>query len=297
VEHDAPRTGHGGRDKRRSARRPWDPLSDRDRIVLEFAAQHRIVLAAQVAALLGIEPETADERLHELRGAGLLREGQGQDWAPECEQITREGLRAIDSSLPAPRTGTPGGYLHDVGLAWLGVAAQGGAFGPLRQIVSERQMRSSDRRAEDRADRFAVRLGGVGPAGHERLHYPDLILDTESGHRVALELELTGKSRTRREGILAGYAADPSIDVVVYLVDQPSVGRNIEQSAARLGISNLVRVQRVSFQDRDGVADAGRGADRVADAGRGADRGREARADRTAAGAISRARWQAALAR
>ncbi len=53
-----------------------------------------------------------------------------------------------------------------------------------------------------------VRLAGVGPHGGERRHYPDLVLTTETGHRVAIELELTGKGRRRTEEILGGYAFD-----------------------------------------------------------------------------------------
>jgi hypothetical protein len=217
--------------------------------VLEFAAEHRLVLLTHIAALLQVTPEVAGKRLRALRRAGLLRDGRGSEWAPGCDQITRAGLRAIGSSLPSPRPSDPGGYLHNVGLAWLWLAARAGVFGALRRVVSEREMRSSDGRAADGAPRFAVRLGGVGPAGRERLHYPDLIVEAETGHRVALELELSLKSRQRREGILAGYAADPSVDAVLYLVDQPSVARAIEQSAARVGISRLVHVRRVSFAE------------------------------------------------
>lgn len=108
-------------------------------------------------------------------------------------------------------------------------------------------MRSHDGRAQDRAQRYGVYLGGVGAGGRDRLHYPDLVLVTRSGHRVAFELELSTKEVARRERILAGYAADRRIDAVVYLVERASVGRAIERSAARMGVSHLVRVQRVSL--------------------------------------------------
>ncbi|HEX3689388.1 MAG TPA: hypothetical protein VHV28_06810, partial [Solirubrobacteraceae bacterium] len=131
-------------------------------------------------------------------------------------------------------------------------------FGPPEQVVSERRMRSHDGRQSDRdrdrSRRFGVYLGGAGPAGRDRLHYPDLVLVTRSGHRVAFELELSTKEVARREGILAGYAADRRIDAVVYLVDRASVGRAIERSAARMGIADLVRVQRVSLEPAAGSA-------------------------------------------
>lgn len=215
--------------------------------MLEFAAEHRLVLAGHVATVLSLSPETAGWRLRALRDRGLLRDGRQYKQAPACDQITRAGLTAIGSQLPAPRRSDPAGYRHDVGLAWISLAARQDAFGPLREIVSERHMRSNDGRAERREDRFGVRLGGVGPGGRDRMHYPDMVLVTESGHRVAVELELTRKARASRERILAGYASDARIDAVLYLVENRSLGQAISRSAARVDMSDRVHVQRVSF--------------------------------------------------
>ena len=95
-----------------------------------------------------------------------------------------------------------------------------------------------------------MRLGGAGPAGRERLHYPDLLLVTSQQRRIGVELELTTKDRGRRERILAGYGADSRVDAVLYLVDRPGVARAIEASAARLGIGSMVHVQRVQWDSR-----------------------------------------------
>jgi hypothetical protein len=89
-----------------------------------------------------------------------------------------------------------------------------------------------------------------------------MVLVTETGHRVAFELELTTKAPERRERILAGYAADPRIDAVIYLVDRATVGRAIERSAARVGISDLVRVQKVTIGAAAPPVGDGRVADR-----------------------------------
>ena len=55
-------------------------------------------------------------------------------------------------------------------------------------------MRSQDGRADERRKPFGVRLGGVGRDGRPRMHYPDLIVVTDTGHRVAFELELTPRT-------------------------------------------------------------------------------------------------------
>jgi hypothetical protein len=222
-------------------------LTDTDLALLRFAAEHRFVIAAQVAALLGVSEAAAESRLRRLGTGGQLRRHKELHRGPTWHQITAAGLRAAGSDLPAPRGFDLATHRHDAGLGWLMLTARAGRFGPLAQIVSERRMRSHDGRTDDRSRRYGVYLGGAGPAGRDRLHYPDLVVVTQSGHRVAFELELSTKEVARREGILAGYAADRRIDAVVYLVERASVGRAIERSAARMGITDLVRVQRVSL--------------------------------------------------
>jgi hypothetical protein len=278
VETAAPRRG-------RTPKRTAVQITARDRRMLAFAAEHRFVIAAQPAALLDASVAAAETRLRALAAAGYLIREPTLAGEPVAYRITPQGLRTIASDLPAPRAPSLGGYDHDLGLGWLMVAAHRGRFGPLRAIVSERRMRSDDRRSDHRrADRGAevgladgdealgegrvrhgVRLGGTGPGGQERLHYPDMVILAETGHRIAFELELTTKARVRREGILAGYAADRHIDLVVYLVAEPRVGQEIERSAARVGIPQLVRVQRVVAGRASRTASSGRGADRRAD--------------------------------
>jgi hypothetical protein len=212
-------------------------------VLLELAAEHRLILSTHAQVLLGVTRATAEERLRALRERGLLVREATFDGQPSSHQITRAGLSAIASELPRPRLNLAE-YAHDVGVGWLWLAARAGRLGALEDVVSERRMRSADASGARDGDSFGVRLGGVGPGGRPRLHYPDVLLRTATGHRVAVELELTTKGRARREQILAGYGADARIDAVVYFVSDAGVGRAIEQSAARLGISSMVHVQR-----------------------------------------------------
>ena len=137
-----------------------------------------------------------------------------------------------------------------------------GAFGPIREVISERVLRSHDPSGDREDEPFGVRLGGVGPRGRERLHYPDLLLITPDGRRIAVELELTSKGRTRREKILAGYAADPRIDAVLYLVEKRSLRRALEASAARIGGADRVHVRYFRWGDRGRAGASGPDAQR-----------------------------------
>ncbi len=234
-------------------------ITERDRDLLAFAAEHRLIRTDHVGVLLGVAERTADERLRRLCAAALLRRTIVLGHAGSCHQITRRGLATIASPLPAPRLDVRT-YDHDIGIAWVWLAARAGAFGPLREIVSERGLRSRDGPGERPEMPLAVRIGGVGPRGGERLHYPDLLLVGADARRIAVELELSSKSRLRRERILMAYGADPRIETVLYLVASRRIGAPIAACARQLGIASLVHVQTVA---RPAPASAAHGSGRV----------------------------------
>jgi hypothetical protein len=225
-------------------------LTEPDLELLRFLSEHRFALADHAAALLEVTPVTATRRLRKLAAAGYVTEEPVFHGRPAMYLISRTGLAAAGSTLPKPKLDLHT-YRHDVGVAWLWLAARHGTFGPLSEILAERTLRSRDlARSRDGTDRLdseplGVRLGGTGARGAERLHYPDLLLRTKDGRRVALELELSTKARTKLETILAGYGADPRIAGVVYLVQSPSVARIVQRAARKVGVADLVHLQRV----------------------------------------------------
>jgi len=223
-----------------------------DLVVLGFVAEHRLVLSDHVAALLNRSRRTASARLHALTGPGYLREVRVFDRHPPSFLITRTGLNVIGSTLPTPRMDLRG-YTHDVGLAWLWLAARCGSFGGVTSIYTERRLRSRDAATNQDQRPLAIRLGGFGGDGRGRLHYPDLLLIATDGRRIALELELSWKSRGRREDILTAYAFDNRVASVVYFVEDRRLGRSIADSARRLGMSGRVHVQPVRVTGRPGV--------------------------------------------
>lgn len=208
------------------------------------------MLTPQAMTLLSITERAATGRLGALARAGCVRAQPILDGGPVAHQITRRGIAVIGSDLQPPRPVSFASFAHDVGTAWLWLAARAGRLGPVREVIGERRLRSHDAREEREGAPLGVRLGGVGWRGGERLHYPDVLLVSAGGRRVAVELELSRKGSRRREGILAGYGADGRIDAVLYLVENGSIGRSIERSASRLGLSDLVRVQSVQLPGR-----------------------------------------------
>ncbi|MGO9972991.1 MAG: hypothetical protein ACLP01_09320 [Solirubrobacteraceae bacterium] len=235
-------------------------ITERDRLVLEFLAEHRLVVTPQVQALLAAKPRAAQDCLRNLREGGYVEQQRIFDGFPACARITRKGLAAIGSRLPAPRFDLAC-YQHDVGLGWLWLAARAGTFGALSELRSEREMRSLDARADRSGRALGVGLGITGPRGREQLHYPDLLLQTATGKQVALELELTGKSRIRLAQIMLGYSTDARIDAVLYLVPHRQLGDRISQASRRAGIDDRVSVQLLAAPPQ-GAPDPGRSFDR-----------------------------------
>lgn len=205
-----------------------------------------MVLECQLVALLDSTHVSVRRRVRQLAAAGYVTQWSVFEHS-RCCLIQSRGLAAVGSRLraPEPRLGS---YRHDVGLAWLWLAARGGAFGPVTDVIGERRLRSHDGVAPE--EPYAIRLGGYDAKGFERRHYPDLLLLGHQGRRLALELELSLKGVDRREQILAGYAADRRVDAVLYFVEANSSGRSIARSlrgsTARMGLLDRIQIRSIA---------------------------------------------------
>jgi hypothetical protein len=237
-------------------------LTPADHSLLGPLAEHRVLIVPQVAVLLGVTERTAARRLKRLHDAGLVSHTRIFAGAPHAVRITSRGLRAAGSSLKAPNLNL-NEYRHDVGVAWLWLAAGAGSFGELTGMTSDRRMQTEDAVLVSSGGRTAwgVGLGMFGSHGTPQHHYPDLMLEMASGHRVAVELELTSKSAGRMARIMRAYASDARIDHVLYLAANPRIVQRVTESARRAGIGDRVHVQLLA---PDGIAGASAGSARTA---------------------------------
>jgi hypothetical protein len=245
---------------------PGTTIDEPDRELLRFLALHRATTAAQVPVLLKISPRRASERLRRLEDARLLRRDRIFAGRPATVTITRRGLREIGSELPPPRVSLTE-YRHDVGVSWLWLAARDGVFGHMREVVAERELRAATQ-----------------PVRGLEQHRADLQLTTAAGKRIAVELELTAKSTERLDRIMLGFAGDPQLDAVLYLVPDAALARRIGQAAQRAGIADMVRVQRLAPDGIHGAPNVDAEPARSREAGvtrAGRDRGGAAGATRT----------------
>jgi hypothetical protein len=240
-------------------------LTEREASVLGPLAEHRFLIVPQVATLLGVGERAALQRLKQLEKNRLTHFHSIFVGLPWAVSIQSRGLRALGSTLKAPPRLNFNEYRHDVGVGWLWLAARAGSFGELREITTDRRMQADDlgARAAGSAPPWGVGVGLLGSHGQPQLHYPDLALDTGSGYRVAVELELTAKSAGRMNRIMNAYASDARVDHVLYVVANRSIASRVRESARRAGIPERVHVQLLAA---DGIAGAEIG--RIRNAGR-----------------------------
>jgi hypothetical protein len=79
------------------------------------------------------------------------------------------------------------------------------------------------------------------------------MLEMASGHRVALELELTAKSTGRMTRIMTAYASDAGVDHVLYLAANRGVATRVLEAARKARIPERVHVQLLA---PDGISGA-----------------------------------------
>jgi hypothetical protein len=123
--------------------------------------------------------------------------------------------------------------------AWLVAAVEPNLVG--QQLLTDREHRAIES-ATGRP--LASAVAGTHPDGRLQLHRPDLVLisDAEGGQMVAIEVELTLKTRTRLERILRGYARNRRLASVRYYA-RPSIAEAVGRAADRSGAADLVDIR------------------------------------------------------
>ena len=199
-------------------------MTSDDEKILQFAAEHRSILAAHLEPLLAITSTEAQTRLGELARQGLTRHHRTHHGQPGHYQITSRGLAMIESPLPGPRFETIRDYRGETKIPYLTLAARRGVFGTVHRAVTERVMRHHDttRRTRQRTPgsqypddepEYGVPLG-TGIDTTVARHYPDLMLIVprdQNAVRVAAQLQARRPAPHKLAAHIAAYGADPEI--------------------------------------------------------------------------------------
>ena len=187
-------------------------FQNRDIEILRWVNGFGFASADQICKWMGVGATAGYVRVKKLVDGGYLARERILHGQARIHKVTKKGIIASgDAVLPVGQIHL-GTYRHDYALVDLGLMLEketGGAFVPERRI------------------RHDEGLSGVGKLGH----IPDGYLQLEGQKPIAIELELSVKSRARINSIIKDYGGDLSVSEVWYYTDRTDVMRAIESAA------------------------------------------------------------------
>ncbi len=156
----------------------------------------------------------AYRRIRKLVEGGYLERDRVLHGQARIHRVTRKGTKVSGDALPPLTDINFGTFRHDLVLVDLALTLEeqtGGVFTPDRRL------------------RHNGGLSGGGLSGH----VADGYLHIGEDEPIAIELELSVKSRVRIRSIIKKYSSDLSIKEVWYYTDRADVTRAIEEAASR----------------------------------------------------------------
>jgi IclR helix-turn-helix domain len=209
-------------------------MTDRDLEVLAWLARQRVATAMQVSRLFEVDLSKAYRRLRAMVVRGLVRHERVFHLEPGVYLATASGIGCTNLELPPARldirTLRHDLWVTDVCVSYLRSGVP---------VTTEREMRATD--SCGGRPRYAAALAGEAASGRPRLHFPDLV--AESDGRWAIEVELTPKRRRRLDQIVGAYVRARHLDGVVYYVRSCQVERLVREAAERAHARELVQVR------------------------------------------------------
>jgi hypothetical protein len=198
--------------------------------VLQWTARVGAVTAEALAGRKRTTVATAQSRLRAAEQRGLLSRQAPLAGKPALYTITPAGLRASGARGLEPARVSPANASHLIVCAWVAAALE--RCYPDHSVLGERELRRDEREC---GKPLASAVLGRGRDGQPLVHRPDLVLwpaGVEAGLPVAVEVELTVKSRRRLAGICLAWARCRWVAGVLYLVT-PGVERAVARALAQ----------------------------------------------------------------
>jgi hypothetical protein len=212
-------------------------LTMRDHEIVKWIGRQGVARTEHVMTRFSIGRTAAYRRVHELVGYGLLRRHRLLYNDGGLLTATAEGLRCAGLHRLAPARISLALIPHT--LASAALAAQ---LEP--QLVDQTLLSDREHRAAENAagEPIASAIIGSHRDGSGGLHRPDFVLVRRSGAEViAVEVELTLKSRTRLERILRGYLRNQNVAVVRYHA-APPIAEAVRRAARAVGADAIVEL-------------------------------------------------------
>lgn len=187
-------------------------FQERDAEILRWVNGFGFASADQIRQFMGVANTAAYVRVKKLVDAGYLTRERILHGQARIHRVTKQGVIATGDAVLPLTTINLGTFRHDFRLVDLALQLEAETGG---QFVPDRRIRHNEG------------LSGVGVLGHTADGY----LHIGDGKPIAIELELSVKSRTRIQSIIDGYGGNLSVDEVWYFTDQKEVAQAIAKAA------------------------------------------------------------------
>lgn len=185
----------------------------RDEKILRWINGFGFANADQLMRYMGVQKSSCYARLKKLVEGGYLEHEYVLHGASGIYKCTKKGTVASGDHIPPAGDIRLGTFKHDLALVDLGLnleAETRGSFIPQRQI------------------RHDEGLSGVGQLGHVADGYLNLEGEDKP---IAVELELSVKSRARLNSIIEGYGGNLAVKEVWYYTNHASVESALKKAA------------------------------------------------------------------
>ncbi len=187
-------------------------FQERDSELLRWVNGFGFASAEQIKGWMGVGNTAAYVRVKKLVEAGYMSRERILHGQARIHKVTKKGVLAGGDSIWPVGQINLGTFRHDFKLVDLALQLEketGGSFKPDRRI------------------RHDEGLSGVGQLGH----IADGYLTIGEEKPIAVELELSVKSRARINSIIEDYGGNLDVSEVWYFTDQSEVARAIEKAA------------------------------------------------------------------
>ena len=187
-------------------------LQKRDSDILRWINGFGFASAEQVQAFMKVGKTACYVRLKKLVDGGYLTRERILHGQARIHKVTKKGVLASGDAVLPLKYVNLGTFRHDFKLIDLAIILEretGGSFQPDRRI------------------RHDEGLSGVGQLGH----IADGLLTIGQDKPIAIELELTVKSRARLNSIIHEYGGNLAVKEVWYYTDNKEVVRAIGKAS------------------------------------------------------------------
>jgi len=206
-------------------------FQERDAEILRWINGFGCASAEQISGFMKVSGAATYLRIKKLVEGGYLVRDRVLHGQARIHMVTKKGITASDDALPPVTDVHMGTFRHDfmlVDLALMLEAQTGGIFTPDRRI------------------RHNEGLSGGGLSGH----IADGYLHIGEDKPIAIELELSLKSRARIRSIVDEYGGNLAVKEVWYYTDRPDVARAIQQAADGFSFIKVRKLTKDFRQER-----------------------------------------------